>query len=152
MRVWKGERVVRLSFKTRLPGFFLLERRKSLLGKPGYPFIVTIDGQTAVLQEDGEMEATPTYDQRGVGTPEGGEGRRNILEKRPRLAPGGHQVEIGLPEESYTSRFRVTLEERDSPCLLELKPVYRRARRVHPNFAYGVARLDPYGMQYPATE
>ncbi|OPY70716.1 MAG: hypothetical protein A4E57_00333 [Syntrophorhabdaceae bacterium PtaU1.Bin034] len=140
----KVDLIVRLSIKTHLPGYYLLESRDSLRGKPGYPFIVTIDGQSAVWREDGEIEKTPTYDAEGIRAPEGGDGRRYVLEKRLRLTPGNHRVEIDLPEESLAYKLDLTLPERNAPYFLELKPVYRRFVSQRPTFLHGVSRLEPF--------
>jgi hypothetical protein len=140
----KVDLILRISIKTHPQGFYLLESDKSLHGKPGYPFIVTIDGQTTVWRVDGQPEATPSYDAAGIRTPEGGEGRRYALEKRLRLTAGAHMIEIDLPEEPYAQSIRVVLEERGKPYLLELRPVYQRPGNRRPTFLHGISRLDPF--------
>jgi hypothetical protein len=115
-----------------------------LHGKPGYPFIVTIDGQSIVWREDGQIEKTPEYDAKGVRTPEGGDGRRYVLQRRLRLGPGNHRIEVDLPEEPYAYAINVTLEERSAPYLLEFKPVYRRSTQHRPRFLHGITRLEPF--------
>jgi hypothetical protein len=140
----KVDLILRISIKTHPQGFYLLESDKSLHGRPGYPFIVTIDGQTAVWRIDGQAEATPKYDAAGIRTPEGGEGRRYVLEKRLRLMEGAHKIEIDLPEEPYAQKIKVTLETREKPYLLDLSPVYRRSGKQLPTFLNGISRLDPF--------
>lgn len=88
--------VVRLSLKTRLPGYFVIEPRHSLVGRPGYPFVLTIDGQTVTWREDGRVENLPKYDAHGISTPEGGAGRGYTLEKTLSLTPGTHDVKVGM--------------------------------------------------------
>jgi hypothetical protein len=145
--------IVRLSMKTHRVGWFLFESSISLHGKPGYPFIVTIDGQSVVWREDGQMERTPEFKEEGGRTPEGGEGRRYVLQKRFRLAPGVHRFEIDLPEESYAYALELTLEERKEPYLLELKPVYWWVRHLGRHFTHGVVGLKPFldGKAYEAV-
>jgi hypothetical protein len=136
--------IVKLSIKTHLPDHYVLESSKALHGKPGYPFVFTIDGQTVVWRDNGELENTPTYDAKGIRMPEGGEGRRYTLNRRLRLAPGSHLVEVDLPEEDYRCAFRVNLAERAAAYSLELAPVYGRGGKNRPTFLYGVTRIDPY--------
>ncbi len=136
--------VVKLSIKTRLPGYYLLESKNSLTGKPGYPFIITVDGQSVAYREDGEIEKTSKYDAKGILAPEGGEGRRYTLVKILRMQPGQHRIEIDLPEEKYTCRVNVTLAESSVPYLLELKPEYRRSGKQRPTFLQGLRCLEPF--------
>ncbi len=133
-----------ISIKTHLPEFYLLESKNSLHGKPGYPFIVTIDGQTAVWREDGRVEATPKYDAKGILVPDGGEGRRYMLEKRLSLAPGMHRVEIDLPAEGYANSWEVNLEEKDRHYLIEFEPAYRRSGASRSSFLHGLRRFDAF--------
>jgi len=136
--------VIEISIKTHQPGFYLLEPEKSLHGKPGYPFVVTIDGQTAVWREDGQVEATPQYDAQGILVPDGGEGRLYVLAKKLRMAQGIHRVEIELPEEGYASSVEVNLEEKSKPHLLKSVPVYRRSGTSRPSFLHGLSRFDVF--------
>lgn len=136
--------ILRLSIKTHPSNYYLLESNASLHGKPGYPFIVTIDGQSIVWREDGQIEKTPEYDAKGIRTPEGGDGRRYVFERRLRLGPGNHRIEVALPEEPYAYATNVTLEQRSTPYLLEFKPVYRRSTQHRPSFLHGLARLEPF--------
>jgi hypothetical protein len=72
--VGETDLLLRLSIKTHLPGYYLLESKKSLHGKPGYPFVVTIDGETAIWREDGHVERTPKYDAKGYARRRGRKG------------------------------------------------------------------------------
>jgi hypothetical protein len=143
--VGKVDLVIRLSLKTHAENYYLLESKKSLHGKPGYPFIVTVDGQSVVWRVNGGIEKIPLYDARGIRTPEGGDGMRYVLEKRLRLMTGVHRVEIDLPEERYSRGVDVTLDERTDPYLLEFKPIYRRSVTFRrPTFFQGLVELEPF--------
>ena len=76
------------SIKTHLEGHYLLESKKSLHGKPGYPFVINIDGQAATWKVEGQKENSPKYDQKGKRFPEGGEGMRYNLQKKILLRAG----------------------------------------------------------------
>jgi len=148
----KVDVVVTLSIKTHLANHYLLESGKSLHGKPGYPFVLSIDDQTVIWREDGSAETTAAYDPNGLRTPEGGSGRRYVLEKRLRMAPGRHRVAVGLPEEPVVCAFDLTIGERDKPYVLELRPTYRRSGKERPSFLYGVSRLWPYLDSIPLCQ
>jgi hypothetical protein len=113
-------------------------------GKPGYPFAVTIDGQTLVWREDGEKEVTRIYNSRGIRASEGGEGGRYLLERKLRLDPGLHRVRLELPGEEYEWAGDVKLEKGGTTYVLELKPQYKRTGNRRPTFLYGVSRLEGY--------
>lgn len=140
----KVDLIIRLSLKTHTANYYLLESKKSLHGKPGYPFVATIDGQSVVWRSDGEVERTPTCDAKGIRSPEGGDGVRYILEKRVRLAPGLHQIEMDLPEERYSRGVDVMLGERESAYELDFRPIYKRSSRHRATFVRGLAALEPF--------
>lgn len=140
----KADLIIKLSMKTHPSNHYVIESKESLHGKPGYPFIVTIDGQSVLWREEGQIEKTPEYDAKGVRTPEGGEGRRYVLEKRLRLVPGDHRVEIDLPEERYTYRTSVVLGQKTQAYVLEYRPVYRPSTQHRPGFLHGLAQLEPF--------
>jgi hypothetical protein len=144
LQTGKVDLLVKLSIKTHLANYYLFESPKSFHGKPGYPFIFTVDGQTIVWREEGYEERTATYGSDGLRSPEGGKGRRYILEKRLRLNPGLHVVEIDLPEEPYACVFKVDLNERQGVHVLELRPTYRRMAKQTRSFLRGVTKIDPY--------
>ncbi|MCJ7786395.1 MAG: hypothetical protein MUP41_20885, partial [Desulfobacterales bacterium] len=73
------ELTITSSIKTHPEGFYLLESKRSLHGKAGYPFLINIDGQAATWKVDGQKESTPTYDENGKRSPEGGEGMKYNL-------------------------------------------------------------------------
>jgi hypothetical protein len=143
----KVELIVRLSIKTHPADYHLLESKGSLHGKPGYPFILTIDGQSVLWREEGQIEKTPEYDAKGIRAPEGGEGRRYVLEKRLRLTPGSHRVEMDLPEEHYTFAINLTLKEGNQPHVLEFKPIYRRSGHHELRFNSLTRSLSAYSLR-----
>ena len=133
--------MMKVSIKTHLEGYYLLESRNSLHGKPGYPFVFNIDGQGALWKEDGREETSPLYDERGGRNPEGGKGVKYTLEKIVRLKAGPHMVFFGLPEENYSVKFSIALKE-GGQHVLDLKPVYVRRRTLSSGFVYGISRYE----------
>ena len=89
---------IRASLKTHPLGFYLLESKSSYHGKPGYPFIVTIDDKTFVWRDDGSREVLPYFDEKGTSLPEGGEGVRYSIERNVRLKAGVHHIRLDLPQ------------------------------------------------------
>ena len=135
------ELTITSSIKTHLEGYYLLESKKSLHGKVGYPFVINIDGQAATWKVDGQKESTPTYDERGTRSPEGGEGMRYNLHKKILLRAGSHRIFFALPEEDLFLQFELTLREGESN-ILELRPVYKaRVKQPH-HFLHGVSRCE----------
>ena len=55
---------IKASLKTHVAGYYVGESEKSLHGKPGYPFVINIDGQAAVWEVDGQKAVKPAYDER----------------------------------------------------------------------------------------
>lgn len=131
--------VIKASIKTHLESYYILESKESLHGKPGYPFVINIDGQAAVWKVDGQREVTPAYDEKGKRTHEGGEGMRYILEKRIRLSAGSHKVFLRLPDENYFKEFNITFKEGEV-YVLEFKPIYKYKTRPYriPTFLKGI--------------
>jgi hypothetical protein len=122
--------VIKASIKTHLEGYYILESKKSVHGKPGYPFLVNIDGQAGLWTIDGQKELIPLYDEKGKSSrdPDAGTGIKYNLEKKVRLAAGPHVLFFGLPGESYYTEVHLTLKEDASP-VLEFKPSYRYKTR-----------------------
>jgi len=125
------------SIKTHLEGYYLLESEKSLHGKPGYPFLINVDGQATTWRVDGQRENLPTYDQEGKRAPEGGDGMRYTLQERILLKEGSHMVLFGLPEEEIFFQFELTLNAGET-YVLELRPVYLRRGKDLRHFSHGV--------------
>lgn len=118
--------IIKASIKTPLEGYYILESKDSVHGKPGYPFLLNIDGQAVLWRVNGQKETVPLYDQKGKTSrdPEAGTGMKYHLEKKVRLAVGPHSVFFGVPGEPYATDIRLTLKEGGSP-VLEFKPRYR---------------------------
>jgi hypothetical protein len=125
------------SIKTHLVGDYLLESKKSLHGKPGYPFVINIDGQAVTWKVDGREEDTPPYDEDGKTPPEGGEGMRYTLQKKILLNPGAHKIFFGLPEEELSLQLELALKAGDSN-VLDFRPVYKRRGKQPRHFFHGV--------------
>jgi len=135
------ELTITSSIKTHLEGYYLLESKRSLHGKPGYPFVINIDGQAATWKVDGQEESTPTYDENGKRSPEGGEGMRYSLEKKILLRAGSHKIFFGLPEEKLSLQFELALKAGDSN-VLEFRPVYQRRGKQSRHFFHGVSTCE----------
>jgi len=130
--------VIRAEVKTNLEGFHIFESNKSLHGKPTYPFLFNIDGQSVVWEVKGQREDTSFYN----GKPDGGKGMRYVLEKRIGLAPGRHSVFFALPEADYFKEFVITLKGNES-AVLELEPIYRMGgRSLGRSFSLGVEDFE----------
>ena len=135
------ELTITSSIKTHLEGFYLLESEGSLHGKPGYPFVINIDGQAATWKADGQRENTPTHDENGKLSPEGGEGMRYNLQKRILLSAGSHKIFFGLPAEKVSLQFELTLREKET-YFLELRPVYIARGKLSRHFLHGVETFE----------
>ena len=138
--------IIKASIKTPLEGYYILESKKSLHGKPGYPFLINIDGQAVLWKVDGQKETVPLYDEKGKTShdPNAGTGIKYNLEKKVRLPAGMHRIFFGLPEEPYDTVIHITLKEGGAPAL-EFKPSYRYKTvptRI-PTFLEGINRYEP---------
>ena len=133
--------LIRASIKTHFEGYYILESKESLHGKPGYPFVFNIDGQGILWKAAGQEETAPVYDEKGERNPEGGMGMKYTIAKKIRLAAGPHLIFFGLPEDRYSVRFQLTLKEGDLR-VLELKPVYRRNPRYRHKFEHGISKYE----------
>jgi len=122
--------VIKASIKTHLEGYYSLESKESIHGKPGYPFVLNIDGQSATWKVNGQKDSQPKYDEKGktIADPEAGEGMNYILERKIRLAAGPHRIFLGLPEDDYALEANLIFKE-GGPYVLEFKPVYKSARK-----------------------
>jgi len=137
--------VIKASIKTPLEGYYVLESKTSERGKPGYPFLLNIDGQAVLWKVDGQKETIPLYDENGKTSmdADAGVGMKYILERKVRLAAGPHKIFFGLPEEPYYLEVQLTLKKGSSPTL-EFKPGYRYETiptRI-PTFLRGVNNYD----------
>jgi hypothetical protein len=136
---------IKASIKTHLAGYYLLESRDSIHGKPGYPFLINIDGQAQVWTVDGQKESLPLYDKDGKTSrdPDAGEGVKYVLEKKIQLRPGTHKVFLGLSADDYFREVEITLKERDF-ITLEFRPVYKSKTQPTrtPSFKKGVKEYE----------
>lgn len=138
------ELTITSSIKTHLEGHYLLESKGSLHGKPGYPFVINIDGQAVIWKVEGEEESTPLYVKEEKHLPEGGKGRCYNLDKKVRLSAGSHHVFFGLPGEEYYTESNLILKSGES-YTLEYKPFYDQSGPLHhTEFVYGVKKLEVY--------
>ena len=129
------------SIKTHLVGDYLLESKQSLHGKPGYPFVINIDGQAATWKVDGQEEDTPSYDESGKISPEGGVGMKYNLGKKILLSPGSHKIFFALPGEKVLLQFELALQTGES-YVLEFRPIYQRRGNQPRHFFHGVSGFE----------
>jgi hypothetical protein len=118
--------IIRATMKTLREGFYPLEFKSALHGKPEYPFVFNIGGQGVTWLAKG----TPDVQQKiveGKRNPEGGEGMKYFLEKRIMLTPGAYRIYVGLTEETLQEEVDVTLSE-GKTSVLHFKPVYFTGR------------------------
>lgn len=135
--------VVKAEIKTHREGYYIAESKESPHGKPGYPFVLNVDGQAAVWKVDGQKDVKPASDEKGKTSkdPEAGTGIKYVLEKKLRLRPGPHRIFFGLPGDKYATGAVVNAKEGEVHTL-EFKPVYRyktRPTRI-PTFKQGISR------------
>lgn len=138
---------IKATIKTHLEGYYALESKDSPHGKPGYPFLINIDGHAETWKVDGQKESLPLYDKDGKMShdPDAGEGVKYVLEKKIGMRAGTHKVFLGLPADDYFKEVEITLKEGDS-ATLELKPVYKyktRHTRI-PTFQGGIKEYEAY--------
>ena len=138
---------VKANIKTHVEGYHSDESGKSLHGKPGYPFVLNIDGQAVVWKVDGQKDVDPLYDEQGNTSrdPEAGTGVSYILEKKIRLREGAHKVFFVLPEDDYIVDVEITLRNGEE-AVLEFKPLYWHKHIPYhiPTFLKGVRKYDIY--------
>ena len=133
---------IQASIKTRPEGYFLFEPRDSVQGKPGYPFLLNVDGQAVTWKVDGLQETTPRYLEDGGNNPEGGTGFRYVVHRWIRLQPGTHRLFFGLPGEDSFLEFDVTLKD-GRLYVLRFDPVYKwRSFARSRHFVGGLSRYE----------
>jgi hypothetical protein len=137
--------VIKATIKTHPIGFYLLESKSSYHGKPGYPFIVTIDDKTFVWPDDGNREVLPCCDEKGTRLPEGGDGVHYCIEKKLLMKPGIHHVRLELPsEKNYKVTVPVELSAHHEPYVLDFRPVYNPESSRRPGFLYGIVKMEAF--------
>jgi hypothetical protein len=139
--------VVMATIKTHEAGYYIGDSQKSRHGRPGYPFLLNIDGQAAVWNVDGQKEVVSAYDEQGKTSknPEAGTGIKYILEAKLRLHHGLHKIYFGLPADDYYREAEITLREGEE-AVLEFKPLYRYKTfptRI-PTFLEGISKYEIY--------
>jgi uncharacterized protein YceK len=134
--------VIAVSIKTALAGYYVLESKRSLSGKPGLPFILNIDGQAVIWKMDGQKEITSTYNEKGMRIPDGGEGMRYLLQKKIMLTLGPHRVFFGFPQDECIREFDILLKRGISG--LDIKPLYRQDSRRSRSFLNGLSDFEVF--------
>ena len=157
--------LIRASIKTHLEDYYIAEPGDQAHGKPTYPFLINIDGQSVVWNVPGVLDRKPAYDGDGQTSldPEARDGMKYVLEKKVQIRTGRHRVFFGLSEEQYYIVADVEVKEGNA-YVLDFLPVYRyktSPTRI-PSFFLGVSRYDvrldssaramsnPGGVQMPA--
>ena len=134
--------IIKAQIKTHPEGWYFIDSKDSLHGKPAYPFLFNIDHQAIVWEVPGKKE----NDRECKGNediPDCGEGMRYILEKRIRLKEGLHKIFFALPGDLYRTKFEITLNE-SKLYILELRPIYHRYRTSSPSYLKGIQRFEVF--------
>ena len=139
--------VVKANIKTHEAGYYSCESEASLHGKPGYPFVLNVDGQAVIWKIDGQKDIKAAYDEQGSTSrdPEARTGIKYTLEKKIRLREGAHKVYFVLPEDEYLVDADITLRSGEV-AVLEFKPLYWHKHIPYhiPTFLKGVRKYDIY--------
>jgi hypothetical protein len=139
--------VVKVNIKTHMAGYYSGETETSLHGKPGYPFVLNIDGQAVVWKVDGREDVKPAYDEQGKTStdPEARKGIKYTLEKKLRLREGAHKVYLALPEDTYLVDADIALRSGEE-AVLEFKPLYWHKHLPYniPTFLKGIRKYEIY--------
>ncbi len=135
---------IQATMKTPKEGYYPLEFKSALHGKPEYPFVFNIGGQGITWLAKG----TPDIQQKiveGKRNSEGGEGMKYFLEKRIMLKPGAYKIYVGLTEEALQKEVDVTLSE-GKASVLQFIPIYFTGRfnRKTGSFYQGLRDFDVY--------
>lgn len=138
-----GELTIRASIKTHTrehPLWWI----KDIHGKPGYPFLVNIDGQAVTWKVEGYVDDTPKSGEKFDADPEAGPGRKYVLQEHIALREGPHTLFFGLPAEGYFTRVQIEiLPERQNT--LDFKPVYHKySRTPSRSFSLGLERFEVF--------
>jgi hypothetical protein len=139
--------VVKANIKTHVAGYYSGESETSLHGKPGYPFVLNIDGQAVVWKVDGQEHVKPAYDEQGKTStdPEARKGIKYTMEKKLRLREGTHKVYLALPEDDYIVETDIALRSGEE-AVLEFKPIYWHKHIPYriPTFLKGIRKYEIY--------
>lgn len=139
--------IIRANIKTHAEGYYAFESKDSLHGRPGYPFLVNIDGQAVTWKVGGVKDVKPKYDKDGKTSldPEAGEGVLYQLEKTLRLKVGAYKIYFSLPEDPYLLDAEITVRD-GAQHVMELKPIYSYKTvptRIE-TFLKGISRYEVY--------
>jgi hypothetical protein len=135
-----GVIIIRVTMKTPKEGFYLLESKNSLQGKPEYPFIFNIGGQGVTWLAKGTHDIQQKIVD-GKRNPEGGEGVKYFLENNIRLKAGVCKIYFGLTEENFRKEIVINVTE-GKTSILEFKPIYRRNRVRGNTFYEGIHTFE----------
>lgn len=136
--------IIRATMKTLKEGFYPLEFKSALHGKPEYPFVFNIGGQGVTWLAKGMPDIQQKIIE-GKRNPEGGEGMKYFLEKRIMLKPGDYKIYVGLTEETLQKEVDVTLAK-GKTSVLQFVPLYFTGRynRNTGSFYHGLRDFDVY--------
>jgi len=134
--------IIWATIKTPKEGFYPLESKAALHGKPKYPFVFNIGGQGVIWLAKGTHDTQKELVD-GKKNPEGGEGVKYILDKKVTLRPGTYKIYLGLTEEAFQKEIELNITE-GKRSILEFKPVYRRDRISGCSFYMGISDFDVY--------
>lgn len=140
--------IIQANIKTHLEGYYILES-KDLHGKPGYPFLINIDGQAILWKVDGVKDIKPSFEKANGRSrdPEAGEGMKYVLGKRIRLAVGPHKVFFGLSEEAYYKTTDITVAD-GKLYVLAFDPRYGYAPKPsRPTFLKGITSYEVFFIE-----
>jgi len=129
--------VLKVSLKTHLQGYYLLEPKSSPHGKPTYTFVINIDGQAQTYEVQGRQEAGPAVDDQGHASSEKDVGMKYVLERNFRLKAGHHKIFLGIPGDHYSKELDITVAGGESYSL-EFQPHYRRYKWGREAFENGL--------------
>lgn len=139
--------VISAVIKTDSEGHFLFDQRGASEARDDYPFVLTVDDQSAVWKAEGREEDTPEYDSQGKRIPDGGKGTLYRIEKKIRMADGPHRIRLTLPEEDYSKEVTVYLRT-GLQHILEFKPLYKKLHKSPQgytrHFAHGISDYESY--------
>jgi hypothetical protein len=135
--------LIKASIKIHEEGFYWFEPKNSMHGKPGYPFVLNIDGQVVTWKVDGRKEDTPRFDEDGNTNVEAGVGIKYTLEKKIRLAGGMHKLVLTLPGEELSTSMDIAFKPGRSH-VLEFKPFYKHHKRHATTFLCTIAGYDVF--------
>ena len=135
--------VLKATLKTHIQGYYPIESKHSMHGKPGFPFVANIDDERFEWKDDGHPETLP-YEEKGEWNPEGGEGVRYQIEKNLSLSPGRHRVTLKIPSEGISLTVGIELVRQADPYILEFKPIYNGPGTIEFGFLYGITHMSAF--------